>query len=121
MLYLINTRKLSAATCRQAIQSFRFFYKDVVGREVSRFELLSLKTPCKIPELLSHADVFAIVNACNNPKYRTMILVAYGTGIRLSEITQLRVSDILPIPIAERSCLLSAMPSLNVAQRMRKK
>jgi len=94
MLDLINNKRLSASTCRQAIHSIRFFYRDVVGREVSRFALPGLKTPAKIPELLSTQEVFAIIDACKNAKYRTMMLVGYGTGIRLSEITHLRVSDI---------------------------
>lgn len=94
MLYLINTRKLSASTCRQAIHAIRFFYADIVGREISRFAIPNIKTPSKVPDLLSREEVFAIINACSNPKYRTMMLVAYGTGIRLSEITHLRVSDI---------------------------
>lgn len=94
MLDLINIQKLSASSCRQAIHSLRFFYRDVVGRELSRFALPGLKTPAKVPELLSAREVFAIIDSCENPKYRTMMLVAYGTGIRLSEITHLRVSDI---------------------------
>jgi integrase/recombinase XerD len=94
MLDLINRRQLSASTCRQAIHSIRFFYRDVIGREVSRFTLPGMKTPAKVPELLSVEEVFSIINTCANAKYRMMMLVAYGTGIRLSEITHLKVSDI---------------------------
>jgi site-specific recombinase XerD len=94
MLDLINNQKLSASTCRQALHSMRFFYRDVVGRELSRLALPGLKTPSRVPDLLSVREVFAIIDACTNPKYRTMMLIGYGTGIRLSEITHLRVSDI---------------------------
>ena len=94
MLHLINTRKLSASTCRQAIHSIRFFYANVVGREIGRLALPSLKAPGKVPDLLSREEVFRIIESCANPKYRTMMLVGYGTGIRLSEITHLQVSDI---------------------------
>ncbi len=94
MLYLIQKRKLTPSTCRQAIHSIRYFYANVVGREVSRFALPGLKSPSKVPDLLSRKEVFAIIEACTNPKYRTMMLVGYETGLRLSEITHLRVSDI---------------------------
>jgi integrase/recombinase XerD len=94
MLDLINRRQLSASTCRQAIHSIRFFYRDVVGREVSRFTLPGMKTPAKVLELLSVEELFAIINTCANAKYHMMTLIAYGTGIRLSEITHLRVNDI---------------------------
>ncbi len=94
MLDLINNQQLSASTCRQAIHSIRFFYRDVVGREVTRFALPGLKTPSKMPELLSIREVFTIIDACKNAKYRTMMLVGYGTGIRLSVIINLKVNDI---------------------------
>jgi len=94
MLDLINVRRLSPSTCRLAIHSIRFFFRDVVGRDVSRFALPGMKAPAKVPELLSVEEVFSIIDACPNAKYRTMMLVAYGTGIRLSEIIHLRVSDI---------------------------
>lgn len=93
MLHLLNERKLSASTCRQAIHSIRFFFAEVVGREISRFALPGLKGPSKIPELLSREEVFAIIDACPKPKYRVILLLAYGTGIRLSEIAHLRVKD----------------------------
>lgn len=94
MLYLLNERKLSASSCRQAIHSIRFFFADVVGREVSRFTLPGLRGPSKVPELLSREEVFAIIGACTHSKYRPMLLLAYGTGIRLSELAHLRVKDI---------------------------
>ncbi|MDA0977874.1 MAG: tyrosine-type recombinase/integrase [Proteobacteria bacterium] len=94
MLDLVTQQNLSASTCRQALHSIRFFYANVVGREVSRLTLPGLKTPARVPELLSIREVFAIVDACDNPKYRTMMLAAYGTGIRLSELAHLRVRDI---------------------------
>ena len=78
MLYLINTRRLSSSSCRQAIHSMRFFYTNVVGREVSRFALPSLRSASKIPELLSCKEVFSIIQCCTNLKYRTMLLVGYG-------------------------------------------
>lgn len=94
MLHLLKERALSASTCRQAIHSIRFFFTEVVGREVSRFSIPGLRGPSKVPELLSREEVFAIIRACTQPKYRVMMLVAYGTGIRLSEIVGLRVKDI---------------------------
>ena len=94
MLHLINDRELSTSTCRQAIHSIRFFFREVAGREISRFALPGLKGPMKIPELLSREEVFAIIRACRMPKYRVIMLLAYGTGIRLSEMVHLRVKDI---------------------------
>jgi len=94
MLHLIENQKLSSSSCRQALHSIRFFYKQVLDRQISRLTLPNMKTGTKIPELLSRKEIFDTIRACQNPKYRTMMLLAYGTGIRLSEVIHLKVNDI---------------------------
>ncbi|MFT5211020.1 MAG: integrase/recombinase XerD [Flavobacterium sp.] len=94
LLDLIENKKLSSSSCRQALHSIRFFYAQVLNRQISRLVLPNMKQGSKIPELLSRQEVFDIIRACRDPKYQTMMLVGYGTGIRLNEITHLRVKDI---------------------------
>ncbi|WP_242464818.1 tyrosine-type recombinase/integrase, partial [Halorhodospira abdelmalekii] len=48
----------------------------------------------RIPELLTRAEVAAILAACGDRRYRTMLSLCYGAGLRLSEVLTLRVADI---------------------------
>ena len=48
----------------------------------------------RIPDLLTRCDVRAIIDACSNAKYRLMLELCYGCGLRVSELVSLRVNDI---------------------------
>jgi integrase len=52
------------------------------------------KRPQHIPALLTRAEVAAILDACTNARYRTMLTLTYGCGLRLSEVLAVRVSNI---------------------------
>jgi integrase/recombinase XerD len=53
-----------------------------------------MKREQKIPELLSVSEVKRIIDICQNPKYRMMIMLCYGCGLRLSEVCSLKVKNI---------------------------
>ena len=48
----------------------------------------------RIPELLTKAEVAAIISACTNEKHRTLLMTCYGCGLRLSELVSLKVRHI---------------------------
>lgn len=92
--YLAIERELSAASCRLALNGIRFLYLHVLERPAFDVEIPVPKRPQRIPELLSRAEVARILAACAHPKYRTMLALCYGCGLRLSELLGVRVSDI---------------------------
>lgn len=87
-------RHLSSSSCAQAFHALNFFYGQVLGRTFSIKLLPPMKRQQKIPELLSPKEVKQIIDACTNLKYRTMITLCYGCGLRVSELTALKVKDI---------------------------
>lgn len=52
------------------------------------------KRPHRCPEILSGSEVARLFEATDSPKYRAIFMLAYGAGLRVSEITALRVCDI---------------------------
>ena len=72
----------------------RFLYLKVLGWPTVDLEVTLPKRPQRIPELLTRGAVAAILAACDNPRYRMMLTVCYGCGLRLSEVLALRVKDI---------------------------
>ena len=66
----------------------------MLGRTFTEQLLPPMKRQQKIPELLSPQEVKRILAACNKIKYRTLLTVCYGFGLRISEVTNLKVSDI---------------------------
>src|SRR5690606_2782065 len=94
LAYLACERQLSASSCRQAFHAIRFLLVQVLKRDELEVVFPVPKQPQRIPELLTRAEVARILAACSNCKHHTMLEVCYGCGLRVSELCQLRISNI---------------------------
>lgn len=86
-------RGLSSATIHLQLNGIHFLYKYVLKRTFS-IDIVWPKRPRSIPTLLSKAEVKQIVAHCRHEKYRTMLKVYYGCGLRLNELIHVKVEDI---------------------------
>lgn len=61
-----------------------------------RFKLYlpATKVSFKLPIILSTQDVEQLIKAVSNVKHRTLFIIVYGAGLRISEALNLKVSDI---------------------------
>jgi integrase len=92
--HLAIERRLSAASCRLALNGIRFLYLEVLEREAFDVPIPVPKRPQRIPALLNRGEVAHILAAAKGSKYPTMLTLGYGCGLRLSELLAVRVSDI---------------------------
>lgn len=92
--YLVTERGLAPASVHLAYQGIRFLYREVLAWPVLDLEVALPKRPQRIPELLTRAEVAAVLAACPDARYRTMLMLAYGCGLRLGEVLAVRVGDI---------------------------
>jgi len=94
LIYLVKERKLAASTYNVAVHSLRFFYDMVLRRIISYRDFPLSKEPRRLPDILSTSEVASIIKGCSNIKHRTMLVLAYGAGLRSAEIANLKVGDI---------------------------
>jgi len=93
-LYLVKERGLSSASCRLTLNALRFFYLQVLKWSAFDTNIPIPKQPQKIPELLTLTEVAKIVAAPTNLKHRTLLLICYGCGLRVSELVAIKVSHL---------------------------
>mgnify|MGYP000001973232 FL=1 len=91
--HLSLDKKLSRATIALKLNAIHFLYANVLHREFA-IKVSWPKKQYKIPELLSRAEVQSIIQHCTPEKYRVMLSVLYGCGLRISELLNLKVQDI---------------------------
>jgi integrase/recombinase XerD len=48
----------------------------------------------KLPVALSRQEILSILNNVSNIKHRTILLTAYSSGLRISEVLNLKIQDI---------------------------
>ena len=74
--------------------AIRFFFGVTLNRSMNYLQMPRLKEDQTLPEILSREEMARLLECCENPKHRAMFSLAYGSGLRVSEICALRVQDI---------------------------
>jgi site-specific recombinase XerD len=94
LLHLHQDEKRSTSTCNVAAAGLRFLYHQTLGRSRTDFDIPIARKPTKLPHVLSRDEVARLLSRTHFLKHRTLFLVAYSAGLRVSEIVKLRPTDI---------------------------
>jgi integrase/recombinase XerD len=103
LLHLRRERHLSCSTLNQYGCAFRFFYATVLGREGATFQIALTRAPQRLPEILSRDELARLFAVARHAKSRSFLMLAYGSGLRLSELCHLRPEHIDSAP--DRRCI----------------
>jgi integrase/recombinase XerD len=93
-LHLTRERKVGWATYNQSVGAMRFFFGVTLNRDWDMQRIPYQKTGRKLPVVLSCEEVSQLFQAVTNIKHRAILMTAYSGGLRVSEVTHLRVSDV---------------------------
>lgn len=77
------------------LNAIKFFYREAL-KLPQKIDLKFAKRGNRLPVVLSRDEVSRLVESIKNPKHRLMLALAYGAGLRVSEVIDLRVRDIDP-------------------------
>ena len=81
-------------TINQTVSTLRFFFKVTLGRPEIVEHTHSVHEPRKLPVVLSPEEVARLLDAAPGLKYKAALSVAYGAGLRATEVVSLKVADI---------------------------
>ena len=90
----INRRKLSSEYINSTYSAIRFLYETVFQREWNMKHIPRIKKKRKLPKVLSMEDIKSIINNVQNLKHKAMLVLLYSAGLRVSEVANLKVTDI---------------------------
>ena len=85
---------VSSITLNATITALKFFFQTTLERADAITKMSTVPIPRKLPVVLSREEAARLIAAAGNPKYRAALSIAYGAGLRVSEIVALKVSDI---------------------------
>lgn len=92
LLSLKNEGK-SPQTMFLYIAAIKSFYRFLLGRPFEiRFPTIKKRQP--LPIVFSHDEVVRLLRGITNAKHRLLLSLAYGSGLRVSEVVKVRVGDI---------------------------
>ena len=92
-LHMVD-RGSSPITLNATITGLKFFFGVTLDRGELMAKMQPVHVPRTLPVVLSREEVARLIAAAPNLKYQTALSIAYGTGLRVSEVIALKVSDI---------------------------
>jgi site-specific recombinase XerD len=87
-------RGVSRISLNAAITALRFLFEVTLGRGELMAKMSHVRVPRKLPVVLSPEEVERLLDAAPGLKYKAALSVAYGAGLRVSEVVALKVEDI---------------------------
>ena len=85
----LATNTLTATTC-----ALRFFYKKTIKKKWMIEALVLPRKEKKLPIILTHEEVRRVIAASPQPKYATIFVTMYAVALRLSDVVNIKVTDI---------------------------
>ena len=92
--YLKEERRLSSRSINYYNSIIRFIYDVVLDKPINQKQIPMLKRKRRLPKILSEEELNVFFDACENYEYKTIFMLIYGSGLRISEATNLRIEDV---------------------------
>ena len=93
-VHLVGERDAKSGTLCVVAAALRFFYRVVMKRSIRMPPIVFPRREKRLPVVLSRDEVGRLLTSAASLRDRALLLTAYATGLRVSELVGLRVSDI---------------------------
>lgn len=77
----------------QSVNAIKLYYSRVLGIEFDAIKLIRPRTEMKLPKVLSEKEIARIIRSTDNLKHKCLLLLLYGSGIRIGELLNLKPED----------------------------
>lgn len=92
-LLKLKEKGKSSQTINLYLNSIKFFYRNIIGNRQT-INIKFAKKSQKLPIVLTRQEIEMILESIENKKHYLMIALAYGAGLRVSELLNLKVRDL---------------------------
>ncbi len=92
--YLLEERKLSDRSINYYNSIIRFVYEVTLDKLLNKKQIPMRKQKKKVYKVLTKQELSTFFNCVDDFKFKAIFMLAYGSGLRIGEIVNLRVEDI---------------------------
>ena len=94
LLYLAKERKYSEGAIHSMVNSVKFYYEQVLGKQRELYQVERPRKPLQLPKVLGETELSRLFNALANKKHKAILFTAYSAGLRVSEVVALQLKHI---------------------------
>src|SRR3989338_4246234 len=84
----------ASATCNLHLNAIKFFHKEVLHNPVTE-NIHFAKRGARLPVALTKEEIKSVLEVIQNKKHLLLISLAYGAGLRVSEVINLKMGDLM--------------------------
>lgn len=92
--YCHTQLQLSENTIHSRMNALKFYYEQLLGKEKLFWEIPRPKKHVQLPKVISEEKIIQGLMQISNLKHKTLLLMAYSCGLRVSEATRIRLTDL---------------------------
>ena len=96
ILKRIRMDNISESHQNQILSAIKIYYSEVAQQADKVLGLIRPKKPKKLPQVLTEEEVASLLNSVTNLKHKCILLLIYSAGLRIGELTRLKLDDIQP-------------------------
>jgi integrase/recombinase XerD len=96
LLHLVKDKSASESVQSQHACTLKLFYGGVCGQHEKVEGIVKMRKEEKLPSVLTEQEVERLLAACEQPKHKCILMLLYSGGLRLGEVTNLRITDLQP-------------------------
>ena len=85
---------ISENTIHSRLNALKFYFEQVLKKDRFFFEIPRPKKPMLLPKLLNETELSRLFNSLKNKKHKAMLFTVYSAGLRVSELTKLKLANI---------------------------
>lgn len=94
LYYLRKEKNVSTSTIHVVYSALKFFCISVLEKEIDFQQVPFPKKEKRLPVVLASQEIKSILEVTENQKHKSIIMTAYSSGLRLSEIRHIKLHDI---------------------------
>jgi site-specific recombinase XerD len=102
MVDAMENEGIKENTAHSRLNVLKFYFGQVLGLEKMFWQIPRPKKPILLPKVFNQDEVASIIKAAGNVKLKTMLMLAYSGGLRVSEVVSIKISNI----DSKRMCIL---------------
>ena len=90
----LTEKKLSKSWLNQSVSALKILFCEVLKREWNHLDIPRPRRERKLPVVLAREEVKKLIDVTTNLKHRAILTLTYSAGLRLSEVSKLKVTDV---------------------------
>ncbi len=94
LVFCYEKLKLTENTLHSRINSMKFYYEQVLRRERFFWDIPRPKKQYILPQIFNQDEIASIINSVINKKHKTMLMLSYSAGLRVSEVVTVKTHNI---------------------------